>query len=217
LTTIFQRTVRLVLVAAAAAWLSGCGINRIPTLDEQVKAEFGNLQAAYQRRADLIPNLVATVQGYARQEQSVLVGVTEARARATSINVTPEMVRDPQALQQFQAAQGELSSALARLMVVSERYPELRSNENFMALQNELERTENRINIQRRDYNEAVRRYNTEIRTFPGSIWANTVHGWAEPAATFQAQAAAQQAPRVDFGGTGAPAAPVAPGAAPAQ
>ena len=206
-----QRASRVAFVAFASLQLAGCGVNTIPTRDEQVKAALGEVQNQYQRRADLIPNLVATVQGYAAQERNVLVEVTQARARATSINVTPEMVRDPAALQRFQQAQDQLSGALSRLLVVSERYPDLKSNQNFLALQSQLEGTENRIAISRRDYNEAVRVFNTEIRTFPGSIWASTVHGWAEPAAPFQASAGAERAPTVNFG---APAAP-APAAAP--
>ena len=206
-----QRASRLLLVTFAALQLAGCGINTIPTRDEQVKAAFAEVQNQYQRRADLIPNLVATVQGYAAQERNVLVEVTQARARATSINVTPETVRDPAALQQFQQAQDQLGGALSRLLVVSERYPELRSNQNFLALQSQLEGPENRIAIARRDYNEAVRVYNTEIRTFPGSIWASTVHGWAEPAAPFTASAGSDRAPTVNFGAP-APQAPPAVG-----
>jgi LemA protein len=221
LASFVSRAARLIVVAFAAAQLSACGVNTIPTLDEQVKAQWGEVQNQYQRRADLIPNLVATVQGYAAQERTVLTEVTEARSRATSIQVTPETIRDPAALQQFQQAQDQLSGALSRLLVVSERYPELRSNQNFLALQSQLEGTENRIAIARRDYNEAVRQYNTEIRTFPGSIWASTVHGWAEPASPFAAQAGAERAPTVNFN-TGAPApaaapAPAVTGAAPAQ
>jgi LemA protein len=206
--------------------LSGCGINTIPTLDEQVKAQWGEVQNQYQRRADLIPNLVETVRGYAAQERNVLVEVTEARSRATSIQVTPETIRDPAAMAQFQQAQDQLSGALSRLLVVSERYPELRSNQNFMTLQSQLEGTENRVAIARRDYNEAVRVYNTEIRTFPGSIWASTVHGWAEPAQQFTAAPGAERAPRVNFGAPaadapaaappGGPAAPAAPAGTPA-
>ena len=222
MTSFATRAVRLLVIAFAAAQLSGCGVNTIPTLDEQVKAQWGEVQNQYQRRADLIPNLVETVRGYAAQERNVLVEVTEARARATSIQVTPETIRDPQAMQQFQQAQNQLSGALSRLLVASERYPELRSNQNFLALQSQLEGTENRIAIARRDYNEAVRVYNTEIRTFPGSVWASTIHGWAEPAESFQSAPGSDRAPTVNFGGA-APApsaaapAPAATGAAPAQ
>ena len=216
MTKTFSRASRLVLIAVASAWLAGCGVNKIPTLDENVKTEAGNLQASYQRRADLIPNLVATVQGYATQERQVLTEVTAARARAGSIQLTPETLRDPAAMQRFEESQNALTGAISRLMVVSERYPDLKSNTNFLALQSQLEGTENRINIQRRDYNEAVRRYNTEIRTFPGSIWAKTVHSWAEPAQQFQASAAAQNAPTVSFDQPAAPApAQPAPAATP--
>ena len=211
------RASRLLIVAFASVQLAGCGINTIPTRDEQVKAALGEVQNQYQRRADLIPNLVATVQGYAQQERNVLVEVTNARARATSINVTPEMVRDPAAMAQFQQAQDQLSGALSRLLVVSERYPELRSNQNFLALQSQLEGTENRISIARRDYNEAVRVYNTEIRTFPGALWANTVHGWAEPAQGFTASPGAQNAPQVNFNTPGAAPPPAPAVSLPAQ
>jgi LemA protein len=213
LTTLSVRAPRFLVAAAAAVFLSGCGINNIPTYDEQAKAEFADLQAAYQRRADLIPNLVATVQGAAAQERTTLREVIEARSRATSIQVTPETINDPQAMARFQAAQDQLSGALSRLLVVSENYPQLQSNQNFLALQNELERTENRINIARQDYNESARRLNTEMRTFPGSIWAGTVHKGVEPARPFQASAAAQEAPRVQFNNPGAP--PPAPTVAP--
>jgi LemA protein len=201
--------------------LAGCGVNTIPTRDEQVKAAWAEVQNQYQRRADLIPNLVRTVQGYAQQERTVLREVVEARARATSVNVGADVLNDPAAFQRFQQAQDQLSGALGRLLVVTENYPELRSNQNFLQLQSQLEGTENRITIARRDYNEAVRVFNTEVRTFPGALWAGTVHRWAKVYPTFQAQPGSEVAPRVDFG---APAAPtvnvgpgVAPGAAPAQ
>ena len=205
MTTFFARSSRLLLVLAASAWLAGCGVNRIPTLDEQVQAEAANLQAAYQRRADLVPNLVSTVSAAAASERATLDAVVSARARATSIQLTPEALRDPEAMARFQEAQEGLAGALSRLMVVTENYPQLQTNQNFLALQSQLEGTENRINIQRRDYNEAVRRLNTEIRTFPGSIWANTVHSGVDPATPFQASAAAQSAPQVNFAPPAAP------------
>jgi LemA protein len=201
LTSFFARSSRLLLVLAASAWLAGCGVNNIPTLDEQVKAEFANLQSAYQRRADLIPNLVSTVQAAAVSERATLDAVVSARARATSpdVQLTPEMLDDPAAVARFQAAQNTLSGALSRLLVITENYPQLQTNQNFLTLQSQLEGTENRINIQRRDYNEAVRRLNTERRTFPGSIWANTIHAGVEAATPFQAAAGAQNAPQVNF------------------
>ena len=217
MTTFTARAARLIIIVVAAAQLAGCGVNRIPTLDEQVKTKFADLQTAYQRRADLIPNLVATVQGAANYERTTLREVIEARSRATSIQVTPEMVRDPEAMARFQAAQNQLSGALSRLLVVSENYPQLQANQNFLALQNSIEREEGRIGIARRDYNEAVRVYNTEIRTFPGSIWASTVHGWAEPAQAFTASPGAQNAPRVNFGTPGAAPPPAPAVSLPAQ
>ena len=192
------------MIAALAGTLAGCGVNRIPTLDEQANAEFANLQAAYQRRADLIPNIVSTVEAAGVQERTTLREVTEARSRATSIQLTPELLENPERLAQFEAAQGQLTQALSRLLMVTENYPQLQTNQNFLALQSQLEGTENRINIQRRDYNEAVRRLNTEIRTFPGSIWASTVHSGVERREPFEAQASAQNAPTVRFNNTGA-------------
>ena len=157
------------------------------------------MQASYQRRADLIPNLVETVRGFATQEREVLTQVTQARASATQVQVSPEQLSDPAAVQRFQEAQGNLSGALGRLLVTVEKYPELRSQENFLALQSQLEGTENRINVAIRDYNEAVRQYNTEVRTFPGIIGAKVIHG-AEPLTPFQATTPnADQAPAVKF------------------
>ena len=221
MTSFFARASRVLAVAAAAAWLAGCGINNIPTMDEQVNAEAANLQAAYQRRADLIPNLVNTVSAAAQSERATLDAVISARARATSIQLTPETLRDPEAMERFQQAQGDIERTLSRLLSVAENYPQLQTNQNFLTLQSQLEGTENRINIQRRDYNEAVRRLNTEMRTFPGSIWANTLHSGVDPAQPFQATAAAQNAPQVNFpaptvpSNTGTAPAPAAP--APAQ
>lgn len=191
---------RLALPAAAALLLAGCGINTIPTREEAAKAAWGEVQNQYQRRADLIPNLVSTVQGYAAQEREVLTAVTEARARATSVQLTPEMLNDPAAMQRFQAAQGELTGALSRLLVTVERYPDLKSNQNFLALQSQLEGTENRVAIARRDYNAAVQAYNTEIRTFPSIIGARIIYG-SKPMQPFNAVTPnAEIAPKVDFG-----------------
>lgn len=190
---------RVLIVPAAALMLSACGINTIPTKEEAVKAAWGEVENQYQRRADLVPNLVETVKGFARQEQDVLVGVTEARARATSVQLSAEDLADPAKVAAFQQAQDGLSSALSRLMVVVERYPELKSDQNFLALQSQLEGTENRIAIARRDYNLAVQSYNTEIRTFPSIIAAKVIYG-AEPKEPFRATAAnADQAPQVSF------------------
>jgi LemA protein len=187
------------LAPLAAVSLAGCGINTVPTAEEQVNAKWGDLQADYQRRADLIPNLVATVKGYAQQEKTVLTQVTEARAKATSVQLNAGDLSDPAKVQAFQNAQSQLSGSLGRLLVSMEAYPDLKSNQNFLALQDQLEGTENRIEIARRDYNESVRRYNTLIRTFPTAIGAKVFYG-AKPKVPFEAAAAAQNAPTVNFG-----------------
>jgi LemA protein len=190
---------KLAAIGLTALTLAGCGINTIPTRDESVKAAWGDVQNQYQRRADLIPNLVSTVQAYANQEREVLTSVTEARARATQVQVDASTITDPAAFQRFQQAQDELSGVLGRLLAISERYPELRSNQNFLALQSQLEGTENRISIARRDYNEAVRLYNTSLRTFPTSIWAATLYRSQKPAQPFAATAGADRPPEVRF------------------
>jgi LemA protein len=179
--------------------VSGCGVNNIPTYQEEAKAKWSEVQNQYQRRADLIPNLVETVRGYARQEREVLEAVTNARARATAIQVTPELVNDPEAFKKFQEAQAQLSGALGRLLAVAEQYPDLKSNQNFLALQAQLEGTENRIAVARRDYIEAVRRYNTELRTFPGVIWASTVYRSQKPMETFTVAEDVRRPPQVKF------------------
>jgi len=187
------------LAPVAALALGGCGLNSIPTAEEAAKARWADVQNEYQRRADLVPNLVNTVKGYAKQESSVLIGVTDARAKATSIQVSADDLKDPAKLQQYGAAQGQLSQALGRLLSVQENYPDLKSNANFLALQSQLEGTENRITIARRDYNASVQSYNTLIRTFPNSIGAKVFYG-AKPMQTFQATAPnAQAAPTVSF------------------
>ena len=185
----------LVLVFA----LSSCGYNNIPTLEEQAKAKWADVQNNYQRRADLIPNLVATVQGYAKQEKDVLTSVVEARAKATQVKIDASQLSDPEKLKQFQDAQNQLSGALGRLLVVSENYPDLKSNQNFLALQSQLEGTENRITVARRDYIEAVRAYNTELKTFPGVLWASTFFRSNKPMAEFAANDNAQTPPQVKF------------------
>ena len=197
--TRFTRFAPALLAPAAALALGGCGLNSIPTAEEAAKARWADVQNEYQRRADLVPNLVSTVKGYAKQESSVLVGVTEARAKATSIQVSADDLKDPAKIQQFGAAQGQLSQALGRLLSVTENYPDLKSNQNFLALQSQLEGTENRITIARRDYNASVQSYNTLIRTFPNSIGAKVFYG-AKPMQTFEATAPnAQTAPTVNF------------------
>ncbi|WP_428063617.1 LemA family protein [Brevundimonas sp.] len=213
-------TAALLITPAAA----GCGYNTIPTKQERAEAAWADVQSQYQRRADLVPNLVATVQGAAIQERTTVTDVINARARATSVNVSADDLDNPQAFQQYQEAQGQLSGALSRLLVTVEAYPQLQANQNFLTLQSQLEGTENRIQIARRDYNEAVRDYNTTLRTFPQVIWAKTLHGGSKPMQLFTATAAAQSAPQVNFNlnappsnasapGGGAPA--VAPGSTP--
>jgi len=186
------------LAPLAAISLAGCGLNSVPTAEENVNAKWGDLQADYQRRADLIPNLVATVKGYAKQESSVLVAVTQARADAGRVQLNASDLDDPAKVKAFNDAQGRLSQAIIPLQRLQEAYPDLKSNQNFLALQDQLEGTENRINASRRDYNEAVQDYNDRIRTFPDAIGAKIFYG-AKPKVPFEAAAAAQQAPTVDF------------------
>ncbi len=179
--------------------LSACGYNTIPTLQEQAKARWSDVQNQYQRRADLIPNLVATVQGYAAQEKNVLTAVVEARAKATQIKLDASELTDPAKLKAFQDAQNQLTGVLGRLLAVTENYPDLKSNANFMALQSQLEGTENRIAVARRDYIDAVRAYNTSLRTFPTVIWAKTVFSGEKPMAEFTANEGASTPPQVTF------------------
>ncbi|MGV7032887.1 LemA family protein [Methylobacterium symbioticum] len=183
-----------------ATCLSGCGaINRVPTLEEQAKSAWSEVQNQYQRRADLIPNLVETVKGYAQQEKDVLIGVTEARAKASSVKVDAGTVSDPQKFKEYQDAQNQLSGALGRLLVTVERYPDLKSNQNFLALQSQLEGTENRIAVARRDYIGAVQAYNTEIRTIPGRWIASWFYPESKPMETFAATRDADRPPNVKF------------------
>lgn len=194
-----MRMLRLPLFGLLLLGLSACGINTIPAKEEEAKARWADVENQYQRRADLVPNLVATVQGFAAQEREVLTAVTEARARASSVQLSADDLTDPARVAQFQAAQDQLGQSLGRLLVTVERYPELKSNQNFLELQSQLEGTENRIAVARRDYNEAARRYNTEIRTFPSRITATIVYG-SEPLAYFEATTpGAAQAPTVAF------------------
>ena len=205
--SLLARFSRFAFVALAAAGLAGCGVNAIPTAEEAAKARWADVQNQYQRRADLIPNLVATVKGYAKQEQDTLTKVTEARAKATSIQISAADVTDPDKIAAYQAAQGQLSQGLGRLLASVEAYPDLKSNQNFLALQSQLEGTENRIAVARRDYNEAVQAYNTTIRTFPAIIAAKVVYG-AKPMVPFAATTpGADTAPAVSFDGPAAPAA----------
>ena len=190
---------RIALVVSLAAGLAGCGVNTIPTQDEATKTAWAEVQNQYQRRSDLIPNLVATVKGYAAQEKDVLVAVTEARASATQVKVDASTITDPAAFEKYAAAQDQLSGVLGRLMVIQEQYPDLKSNQNFMALQSQLEGTENRIAIARRDYNQTAQVYNTTLRTFPSVFWAKTMYAGQKPAVLFQATASAQTAPSVSF------------------
>ena len=179
--------------------LTGCGINDIPTYEEQAKAKWAEVLNQYQRRADLIPNLVETVKGFAKQESTVLQQVTEARAKATSVQVNAGTITDPEAFKKFQEAQGQLSGALGRLLAVTENYPDLKSNANFLALQSQLEGTENRIAVARRDYIEAVRVYNTELVTFPGRLWAMILYSGKKPMEVFTIEDSAKKAPSVKF------------------
>ena len=187
------------LAVLLALFLSGCGVINIPTYQEQAKAKWSDVQNQYQRRADLIPNLVETVRGYARHERETLEAVVNARARATAVQATPELVNDPEAFKRFQEAQAQLTSALGRLLAVVEQYPDLKANQNFLALQAQLEGTENRIAVARRDYIEAVRAYNTELRTFPGVIWASTLYRSQKPMETFTVAEDVRRAPQVKF------------------
>jgi LemA protein len=197
----------------AAMLLSGCGYNAMQTQDEQVKSAWSEVLNQYQRRADLIPNLVNTVKGFAAQEQQVLLGVTEARAKVGSIQATPELVNDPQAFAKFQAAQGELSSALSRLLVVTENYPQLKSDQNFRDLQAQLEGTENRITVARNRYIEAVQAYNITVRSFPNNLTAKMFGYTPKPNFAVENEAVISKPPTVDFGSpqAGAPAPASAP------
>jgi LemA protein len=179
--------------------LSACGVNNVPTFEERAKSAWSEVQNQYQRRADLIPNLVETVRGYAQHERDVFTQVTEARARASQVQVDASTVTDPQRFREFQDAQNQLSGALGRLLATVERYPDLKSNTNFLALQSQLEGTENRIAVARRDYIEAVRNYNTELRTFPGRLIAGVLYPDAKPMETFAANAGAERPPEVKF------------------
>lgn len=198
--TLLRRFSTFLLPIFGALALSACGINSVPTAEEEAKAKWADVQAQYQRRANLTGNLVATVKAAGKQEQATLTAVTEARARATSIQVNAEDLSDPAKVAQFQAAQAQLSQGLGRLLASVEAYPDLKTNENFLQLQSQLEGTENRIAVAIRDYNAAVQAYNTRIRTFPDAIGAKLIHG-AKPMTPFQVTTpGAEEAPKVDFG-----------------
>jgi LemA protein len=195
----FPNVARAVCLLFVGAALAGCGINTIPTLQEQAKASWSEVLNQYQRRADLIPNLVETVKGYAAQESKVLTEVTEARAKATQVQIPPDILTNPDAFQKFQEAQGTLTGALSKLLAITENYPDLKSNQNFLALQSQLEGTENRIAVARRDYIDSVRVYNTALRTFPTVLWAKTVFAGNKPMAEFTATEGSETPPQVKF------------------
>jgi LemA protein len=195
-------TLKLLALAFLCTSLAGCGINTIPTYEQSAKAAWAEVLNQYKRRSDLIPNLVETVKGFADQERTVLTDVVNARAKATQVqaNIPPDILTNPEAMQKFQEAQSQLGGALGRLLAVVERYPDIKSGQNFLALQSQLEGTENRIAIARRDYIEAVRVYNTELATFPGRIWRSILYSSSQPMATFDIAPQEQQTPKVDFG-----------------
>ena len=194
------RRIAALLLIAMAAVLSGCGVNAIPSFEEQAKAAWSQVLNQYQRRADLIPNLVETVRASANHERSTLEAVVNARAKATQTQIPADILTNPEAMQQFQQNQGELTSALSRLMVVVEQYPDLKANQNFLTLQAQLEGTENRISVARRDFIDAVRQFNTELKTIPGRWWAALLYPDAKEMAQFQVDETATEVPKVDFG-----------------
>jgi LemA protein len=197
---VFRLLPRIVLILPLLVSLAGCGkVNEIPTLDEAVKAAWSQVLNQYQRRSDLVPNLVETVRGYAKQEQDTLKAVVEARAKATQMQMPPDLLTNPEAFKRFQENQGALTAALSRLLVVTENYPDLKSNQNFLALQSQLEGTENRIAVARRDYIDAVQRYNTVLRTIPGRWIAAFLYPDAKVKETFTISGQAQEAPKVKF------------------
>ncbi|HJW24136.1 MAG TPA: LemA family protein [Rhodocyclaceae bacterium] len=201
-----MRRLTVVLLTMLALSLSGCGYNTMQAKDEQVKSSWSEVVNQYQRRADLVPNLVNTVKGYATHEKEVLTRVTEARARVGSVQATPEVLNDPQAFARFQAAQGELTNALSRLLVVSENYPQLKADAAFRDLQAQLEGTENRITVARNRYIQAVQDYNVTVRTFPNNLTAKMFGYEVKPNFTVENERAISTAPRVDFGSPSAPA-----------
>ena len=215
MTRIQSRFARAALILLAPLILSACGYNAIPTKGLAAQEKWSEVQNQYQRRADLIPNLVNTVKGYAAQEKSTLVEVTEARASATQVKVDASTITNPAQFQQYAQAQDKLSGVLGRLMMIQERYPDLKSNQNFLALQSQLEGTENRIAVARRDYNQSVQDLNTTLRTFPQVIYAHTIYSSSKPMVLFSAAPQAQSAPAVSFDTTPPPPAGAAPGRPP--
>jgi LemA protein len=197
--TILSRPFPVLFVVISSLFLSACGINTIPTYEERAKAAWSDVQNQYQRRADLIPNLVETVKGFARQEEKVLTEVVEARAKATQMTLPADILTDPEKFRQYQEVQGQLGAALGRLIAITENYPDLKSNQNFLALQSQLEGTENRIAVSRRDYIESVRLYNTELKTFPGRLWAMFLYTGNKPMETFTVPEEKTQTPEVKF------------------
>ncbi len=195
----FQTVARLIVIGFLAFWLSACGINAIPTYEEQAKAKWSQVLNQYQRRAELIPNLIETVKGYAAQEKDVLISVVNARAKATQMKIPDDILSNPEAFKAFQQNQKALGGALSRLLVTVERYPDLKSNQNFLALQSQLEGTENRIAVARRDYIEAVRQYNTELKTYPGKLWAQYLYSDNKPLQNFTIEKEQMAVPRVNF------------------
>jgi len=195
----FAHTLRAAFAGIAALSLAACGINSVPAAEEEAKAKWADVEAQFQRRANLIPNLAEIAKGAAENEQTILREVTEARAKATSVQISADNLGDPEAMESFAAAQGQVGAGLGRLLASFEAYPDIKSNQNFLALQSQLEGTENRIAVALRDYNEAVRAYNTTIRTFPDTIGANIIHG-AEPLAPYSAVTpGAEEAPTLDL------------------
>lgn len=199
MTNTIGRNLKIVLALVGLLILSGCGVNNIPTFEENAKAKWSQVLNQYQRRADLIPNLIETVKGFAAQEKDVLISVVEARAKASSVNIPKDILTNPGAFKMFQENQSAISGALSRLLVTVERYPDIKSNQNFLALQSQLEGTENRISVARRDYIEAVKTYNTELKTIPGRWW----HSWVYPEnaemQTFTIEAGTAAVPKVKF------------------
>lgn len=198
-TGLFRSLTLVVAAAFATLTLAGCGVNNIPTFEEKAKASWSEVLNQYQRRADLIPNLVETVKGFAEQERKTLTDVVEARAKAIQTKLPEDILTNPEAFQKFQQAQGQLSGALSRLLVVVERYPDLKSNQNFLALQSQLEGTENRIAIARRDYIESVRLFNTELRTIPGRWWRALLYPGSQAMETFSIEPEKTKLPKVKF------------------
>jgi LemA protein len=198
----FAPGLRVLAIAALCATLAGCGVNTIPTYEQNAKAAWSEVLNQYKRRADLIPNLVETVKGFADQERTVLTDVVNARAKATQVQaqIPADILTNPEAMQKFQEAQGQLGGALGRLLAVVERYPDIKSGQNFAVLQSQIEGTENRIAVARRDYISSVRAYNTEITTFPGRLWKSVLYPSAKEMASFDIPAEEMKTPKVDFG-----------------